>query len=380
MPVHLNGNSWWVFEGFNVKSGATSTDCGPGATVSVTGGSNDNAFRRIVAWDTCAGSNSMVVSVQGGSSRNVFEDFAAFGTGRKIFQAHGGSNDTICRRCWFRWDGGLTGGSVSATTHYNSTGSIFENSLFTWSGEVMPESYTTPAAPVGSGQGTMYNSEPAGSLGVLASDRLESASAPKFANSTLRGSIVYVKPGAHLPTRSSGGGPGTFPMIFFYGASGYTLTDVVSVLSPSHSQFDVHHGIVFQRTPHNGPTSDPHNPSIPVVENSATRLTSIRGAKGDTFHSDWSVSGVSAGTSLDVVQSPWQNTSTTGARVCFRWGTTEPLWPWPMNERIKAATAMASSYNGLCPTCVGGRAVRSATDVTADIEKLLGTIATACRR
>jgi hypothetical protein len=51
-----------------------------------------------------------------------------------------------------------------------------------------------------------------------------------------------------------------------------------------------------------------------------------------------------------------------------------------MNERIKAATAMASSYSGPCPTCVGGRAGRSATDVTADIEKLLGTIATACRR
>ena len=51
-----------------------------------------------------------------------------------------------------------------------------------------------------------------------------------------------------------------------------------------------------------------------------------------------------------------------------------------MNERIKAATASAGAYAGPCPTCVGGRATRSATDVTADIEALLGPIPAQCRR
>jgi hypothetical protein len=51
-----------------------------------------------------------------------------------------------------------------------------------------------------------------------------------------------------------------------------------------------------------------------------------------------------------------------------------------MNERIKAATAVAGRYSGPCPTCVGGRAARTATDVTADIMKLLGPIPAACRR
>jgi hypothetical protein len=51
-----------------------------------------------------------------------------------------------------------------------------------------------------------------------------------------------------------------------------------------------------------------------------------------------------------------------------------------MNERIKAATAAAGSYSGPCPTCVGGRAARTATDVTADIERLLGPIPPSCRR
>jgi hypothetical protein len=60
-------------------------------------------------------------------------------------------------------------------------------------------------------------------------------------------------------------------------------------------------------------------------------------------------------------------------------GTT-PLWPWPMNERIRAATAVAGSYTGPCASCVGGRAARTQTDVTAEVEELLGAIPASCRR
>ena len=44
--------------------------------------------------------------------------------------------------------------------------------------------------------------------------------------------------------------------------------------------------------------------------------------------------------------------------------TTTPLWPWPMNDRIKEARALAG---------------RPVVDVTATIEALLGTIPAACR-
>ena len=68
----------------------------------------------------------------------------------------------------------------------------------------------------------------------------------------------------------------------------------------------------------------------------------------------------------------------------YRWvngtETTTPLWPWPMNSRIRAATASAGRYTGPCLDCVGGRDARTTTDVTADIEALLGTIPAYCKR
>jgi hypothetical protein len=117
----------------------------------------------------------------------------------------------------------------------------------------------------------------------------------------------------------------------------------------------------------------------PVVDNTAVNITSIRGTAGDVFHPDWTVRNESVGSSLAVVQSPW-TANAVGANVCFRWGTTTPLWPWPMNDRIKTATGAAGSYSGPCPSCIGGRSERVTTDVTADIETLLGTIPSACRR
>ena len=195
-----------------------------------------------------------------------------------------------------------------------------------------------------------------------------------------------------MPTRVPGGVPsGIHARFWVFGLSSVTLQDVISVMSNKHERFNSHWGIALTRVPQNGPVKG-RSTLDPVVNNKATRLTSVRGTQGDTFHSDWSISGVSAGDCIagaadndcgegttSAVQSPWQDTSTTGARLCYRWGTTTPLWPWPMNERIKAATTSAGSYRGPCPTCVGGRAARIATDVTAEIEKLLGTIPGHCK-
>lgn len=73
-----------------------------------------------------------------------------------------------------------------------------------------------------------------------------------------------------------------------------------------------------------------------------------------------------------------------GANLCYRYvdgaRTTTPLWPWPMDQRIKDALAEAGSYAGPCVNCSGGRQSRAGTaDITADIEALLGLIPAACR-
>jgi hypothetical protein len=79
---------------------------------------------------------------------------------------------------------------------------------------------------------------------------------------------------------------------------------------------------------------------------------------------------------------PWSGM--TGAQVCKRYEngvlTEMPLWPWPMNDRIKAATAAAGAYRGPCSfSCVGGRPVRPAIDVTEEIESFLGPIPPQCK-
>jgi hypothetical protein len=174
-------------------------------------------------------------------------------------------------------------------------------------------------------------------------------------------------------------------------------------MSPSHPRFNDHLGIALTRRSQNCVVKGA-SCEDPVVNNTATRITSIRGTKtwgrntGDSFgtngvsgyanEADWTVRGVSAGTSLEAVQSPWQNTSTTGARLCYRWGTTTPLWPWPMAERIKAATLMAGRYGDGYPAsaigcdvaqCQGSFPNREEFDLTATIEKLLGPIPAQCR-
>jgi hypothetical protein len=408
-PVSLNDNSWWVFEGFNAKNGAnSSTSCtatsgtAPNNVIHLTNGSNNNIFRRIVAWDACIAGNSSVIGMAANSSNNLFEDVAAFGTARKIFQPHGGSNNNICRRCWFRWEGNTAGnvmGQLGMTLYYLATGTIVEDMLVTWSGESMPQTYTD------SGGTSWSNFEVPSGNGLIGVDRLESLSTPKLANIAVRGAIAYVKSTDRMPTRANGPSPGTMALVRIFGGSSISLTDVVAVMSPSHSRFNQHMGFTLLRREHNC-TGLTHPESAsgcedPVIGNSATRLTSIRGTQsygnkiGDSFgrssisgyrdETDWSVTGVSAGSCVPgthgcAVQTPWQNTSNSGARRCYRWGTQTPLWPWPMNERIKAATAAAGSYSGPCPTCVGGRGVRTTTDVTADIEELLGPIPASCRR
>jgi hypothetical protein len=380
-PVHLSGNNWFVLQGFNAHSSSASV-------VRLDTRSSNNVFRRIVAWDAAIDGNAMVYAVQDSSLNNKFEDIAGFGTGRKIFSIYGGSHNTEVRRAWFRWEGG-TWGSVgpAATASYLSKGTVFENVLVTWSGESMPETYTV-ANPNTPGI-SKINFQPFGTTRGLGLDRLQEASVPKHGNLAIRGSMTYVKATDRLPSDHA------WNLVQFNGESSVTLTDVLAVMSPSHPSFNDNNyrSISLQRGPNHGPEGDRQcanlvTPGFPcaLVNVIATRLTALRGARmAEAFHGDWAVVGISAGTTLGAIQTPWQNTSTMGARLCYRTengvtGTT-PLWPWPMNDRIKAATAAAGRYNGPCSVdCVGGRAVRTPTDVTADIETLLGRVPGSCRR
>src|SRR5262249_57211154 len=79
----------------------------------------------------------------------------------------------------------------------------------------------------------------------------------------------------------------------------------------------------------------------------------------------------------------FQATAGTGARTCYRYingvlqdgtgGTTAtPLWPWPMDARIRSAL----SKSGRNPDAIFGGAGNS---VTQQMEALFGTIPAQCR-
>jgi hypothetical protein len=209
-----------------------------------------------------------------------------------------------------------------------------------------------------------------GAKGLLTTAHARSA---PFVKAQLLGSLAYVR-------ASDRWGPFAADtnntLVWVKEMAAFSIRHTMAIMSPSNAGFNSTRGF---NLPDPGMSSYYTGP----IDLQATNITSVRGSLGDTFDNDWTVSNTSVGTSLAAVADPWTTTGA-GANLCKRYVngvlTSEPLWPWPMNQRIKDATAAAGRYAGPCPNCLGGRATRRATDVEADIEALLGTIPDRCKR
>jgi hypothetical protein len=149
--------------------------------------------------------------------------------------------------------------------------------------------------------------------------------------------------------------------------------DVIFVVDPTAPRFSTVRGINVGARP------DSRRSTL-------TSVSTIAGLKDNIDASSWSVSDLVHAVSLSALNAakgnPWSGTA--GANLCHRYvnqaRTNTPLWPWPMNSRIEAATASAGAYGGPCEGCLGKFPRRTAVDVTADIEHLLGPIPGACSR
>lgn len=360
-PVSLNGNSWFVLEGFNAKSSS-------GSVIAMQANSNNNILRRVVAWDANIRTNVMTITLNG-SSRALFEDVAAFGTGRKVINNSQGGNDLTCRRCWARWEGSIRHDAKMAfALMYNSFRALCENCLATASAESMPEEFNErddPAAP------RWTNFTVLSPRGLLSVDRNDSVWNVLSGVNTLPmgtrvlGSIAYQK-------------------------STDRFINWIGLVRTFGAETDVHHRHILTFSPYNhrglyypDRTGDSYG-SVTGTNRSVHNVARIgRGSPNDVLGLTWEQQNILRLTSQGTY-SPWTNPlGATGANLCHKYvngvRTTEPLWPWPMNERIKQATATAGAYRGPCATCTGGRLVRTATDVTADIEALFGQIPSQCR-
>jgi hypothetical protein len=257
---------------------------------------------------------------------------------------------------------------------YNSTGATCENCLAEYWAKGAPQQYAvmnpTPTSNSGCPGGTCTDGAPPIAGGASGINRYNGDG--NFDGQIL-GSIMYARTDAllsrmdtnisgHAMFAGSAGRPG----------GGLLFKDIIVVISPSHAKFGVLRGFNL------GARTSVHASTI-MSTSTISGLTNII----DTSY--WTASDNIHGANLTALNNananPW--TGSAGAQVCFRYVdrtlTTTPLWPWPMNQRIRDATGSAGAYGGPCRGCIGTFPMRTAVDVMADIEKLLGPIPAACR-
>ena len=313
-------NDWFVVEGVNGKNGLE-------AIMSVAG--SHSVLKRVIAWDGTSGAPTQGISVVGYGSRA--EDCAGWGMNvRKIFQGSQSGNllGAGYRRCWGEfndWPQSDSGPTNTLQIGYNSTNQLFENMVMTW--DTLDQGGETE--------------------GIVGAMTTNTAGKPNEVDGTrLLGSILYVRPGSTYS-------PAT--VFQSQNTTGFSVVDLAMVVPPGY------------------PTKYPaylHACSTPACSrNVCTNCLAVHDGRPVTnmAGAGWTLPGLRQGKGLAAA---------TGGRsafellpgICKRYVggqlTNDPLWPWPMNDRIKAAR-VASGY--------------AAVDVTATVEKLLGTIPETCK-
>jgi hypothetical protein len=336
IPVRLSYNHYFLIEGINASNSVSTV-------VSITH-SDHNIVRRVAAWDAADG-NYSIFGIHNNANYNLLEDVAGWGIARKIYQSSYSGNYTTIRRAWGRWEGShVVGPKMTYTLAYNNYNMVVENAIGTWSGERMKQTYTLldyygkPWTGTGAGTYSDYRvDQPYGIFGV---DRLDG---DRNARAKLLGSIAYVRGTDRFHPSQ---------LIFVTKLDSIEIANTTAYIEP---------GTQTNKRPvalYNLQTST----GVNLI---ARNLTSIGGASS-YFGSDWKTSGVAEGGLLSSVVNAFTAT-TSGANLCYRYQngvlTTQPLWPWPMNQRIKDATVQSG---------------RAAVDVTATIASLLGPIPAAC--
>ena len=316
-PVYLGGVNYFVLEGFNAHSSGMATQ----SVVRIVGSSRITV-RRVAAWDSAdePNGNSAIISV-GTSEYVLFEDVAAWGAARKIYTMSQGGNFVTCRRCWGRWERSVsTGPKHTYSLAYNNYDMTIENSIGTWNGTAQ------------NGQGIFSND-------VSFTDTRH--------RSKILGSIAYLR-GADSYMNG-------MPLVFLHDTTSTEIRDTVAYIEPGTHLTNW----TFLLRP-TSPTD-----SLPV-NNFARNLTGIGGGSPADVSSQWQPSNIAQGSTVQSIGSVFSGTG--GAKVCTRYKdgvlTSEPLWPWPMNQRILDAMVQSG---------------RTAVDVTGTIEQIFGPIPNQCK-
>ena len=334
-PIRLLHKDWMIVEGVNA--------CCSRASVVGLDHSNHNVIRRVAAWDAHDG-NDTIFGIHYGE-HNLLEDVAGWGIARKIYESSQAGDYTTVRRAWGRWEGShVIGPKVVYSLAYNNYYMLVENSIGTWSGERMKDSYVLMdyyGQPWSRGKSAFENHDVDQPYGIFGIDALKN---DKNAHARLLGSIAYVSASdTYRPPR----------LVFVTNLDSVEIADTLAYIEPgSHVTVDTF-GLY-------GLTA--------ATNLRARNITGIGGA-GAVIKREWETRNVLEGSSPGVYganENPFN--ATRGANLCRRYVdgvlTSDPLWPWPMNQRILEATVQSG---------------RQPVDVTATIEKYLGAIPKGCR-
>jgi hypothetical protein len=336
-PVQLSYNNYFVIEGINASNSAASV-------VSISY-SNNNIIRRVAAWDAADGNHS-IFGIHN-SDYNLLEDVAGWGIARKIYESSQGGNYTTIRRSWGRWEGShVVGPKMTYTLAYNNYNMIVENALGTWSGERMKQTYVLLdyyGNPwTGNGAGTYTNYAVNQPYGIFGNDGFSGTD--KNAKSKLLGSLAYVRGSDRFHPDQA---------VFITKIDSIEVANTAAYIQPGSYTSKRPYALYNLQT----------STGLNLVAKNSTGV----GGAGSYYGSEWKKSALSEGGSMSSVSNPFSAT-TTGANLCYRYQngalTTQPLWPWPMNQRIIDATKLSG---------------RAAVDVTATVESMLGTIPSACK-
>lgn len=333
-PVLLEYNDWFVLRGFNAHSAGPPTSS---ASVFSVKYSNHCVLQRLVGWDAVADGNNNVFGIHH-SEYTLVEDCAGFGMARKIFSNSQAGNYTTFRRCFARWEGNHTDGpKLAYTLAYNSHHAICENCIATWDPLMLKDEYQVTNYQGVPYEGSTYHrtDKTAYRGGALFSD--DGQSVPTDAQ--LLGSIAFIAKdqryhnelGQFFGVQRNWAGPITFH------SQGTTVKDTITVLEPGANQ-DYYPAYLEGGNASNS---------------SMTNSTLIGGIQDNIVGGDWtfkdnllSQSGAELVKNGGNILDPSHNNVANAANVMFRYvdgvRTNQPLWPWPMNQRIIDAMTFAN--------------------------------------
>lgn len=311
----VNNRRWWI-QGLDVHNGDTQV-------VRIADGSDGCIVRRTIAWDGHPSLNGAIWDIAG-SEDVLIEDFGGFGEGRRVFQSSQFHRAVTWRRGWGMWNEWTTLDDVKKALQmgYQGHDDIAENLFMTWDEEV---------------------DSPGGQRGVFTYGRIDKPTGvSKNQNTKLLGSMAYLLSGAN---------PGDLQQLVdvFHTVYGNTIKDVVLLLQQEIRRFavlreQIETGSVYRDITQIG---------------SPTEANSVAGG--------WTQTNVETHATIGAAPNPFQATMGAGARLWYRYVdgvlTSDPLWPWPMDARLRAAL----TASGRDPDTIFGGAGHGLTQLMEDL-------------